>query len=422
MALENPTRIRRSCGPRLLALGRLAFAGLFCLVTPACGGSEGSGADSAPAATGVPPLSSSTGRGSGTGGRVTDSTASESADPASSSTSGALEGTDASSGIGRSLDVPGNGCEPLGEGCPQERIPIVLDTDANHGVDDQNAIAFIVFRQDVFDIRAMVSNSTPGTSIGGMHDELEDIVAVCGAAGQFPLGRGPEQGNNFEQLRDQVGNDDFDGKAAVELIVQAANNVVEGKLRLVSIGKVTNTALALEMDPEIAGKISFHMMGTGFPHSMGLGGPNEADAEALRQIFDSGMEIHITPGAGNAANILLASHEQMRDLEGFGVVVDPPVLVRSRDASFDQFGDWVLHRWNNGDVPDPKQIWDLGALIPLVDPGLATPTDYGAPDVSGGELVPRPDNENRVTVWDDFDAEASIAQLLDAVRTPRRAI
>lgn len=307
----------------------------------------------------------------------------------------------------------------------QKTIPIVIDTDANHGVDDQPAVAYTIFRQDIFDIRGMVSNVTPGGgTIDNFHNELVDIVALCGAAGQFPIGKGPtytEGFEDFEKLKEKSGN--YNGKEAVDLILAAANAddiSSTNKLVIVSIGRATNTALAIYKDPGIIDKVVFRMMGTGFPEEMNLT-TNGSDAGALKEIFNSGMEIHITPGWAIYQELpygLMISHDQMKSLEGYGLVVNPPVMVRSRNKSFDQFGDWALNRWNHGDVPDPKQMWDFGALLPMSAPDLATGKQYGAPDVINGKLVKRSDNPNKVVVWSDYLREAGIQNLLDAVKNP----
>ena len=303
----------------------------------------------------------------------------------------------------------------------QKKIPLVLDTDANHGVDDQPATAYAIFRQDVFDIRGMTSNVTPGGgTIDGFHNELVDIVALCGAKNQFPIAKGPDFTEGFEDFEKLKNRNDFEGIEAVNLIINAANapDISEdNKLIVVAIGRSTNMALAIYKDPSIISKVTYRFMGTGFPEEMNLT-TNGADAGALKQIFNSGMEIHITPRWSiyqDPPYGLMITHKQMKSLEGQGLVVDPPVYVRSRKASFDQFGDWALNRWNNGDVPNPKQMWDFGALLPITKPNMATGKEYGAPDVVNGFLVKRPDNKNRVTVWSDFDRSNGINHLLETV-------
>ena len=308
-----------------------------------------------------------------------------------------------------------------------EHIPIVIDTDALHGVDDQMAIAFAIFRQDVFDIKGMVSNWTPNDSnytISDMHNELVDIVALTGAEDQFPLRKGSRYSNNFNNLKEKIDNgEDFDGKEAARLIMNAAIANNNGKLSVISIGRVTNTALAIALSKhngnDITNKISFHMMGTNFPNDLGLDGPNESDRGALRYILNSGTKIYITPGFAITGSVSVHPFE-MKVLEGHGPVINPAIFIRSRGRYFDQFGDWVLNRWNESGIGDPRRLWDLGIIAPLLNPDLATITEYGAPDVVGNSLVKRPNNTNKVKVWSNFNGTATINSLLEAVKNPQQ--
>jgi hypothetical protein len=161
------------------------------------------------------------------------------------------------------------------------------------------------------------------------------------------------------------------------------------------------------------------MMGTNFPDDLGLEQPNDSDKGALKYIFNSGTEIHITPGFAITGSVSVHPFE-MKALEGYGPVVNPTVFVRSRGRSFDQFGDWVLNRWSESGVGDPRNLWDLGIIAPLLNADLASLTEYGAPDVVGNRLVKRPDNSNRVKVWSNFNGSATINSLLEAVKNPRQ--
>jgi hypothetical protein len=42
------------------------------------------------------------------------------------------------------------------------RIPVLLDTDANNELDDQHAIAYMLFSGDVFDVEGISVNRTRG--------------------------------------------------------------------------------------------------------------------------------------------------------------------------------------------------------------------------------------------------------------------
>ena len=79
----------------------------------------------------------------------------------------------------------------------QKKIPIILDTDANNELDDQHAIAYMLFSQDIFDIRAITINETySGGEVKNHLDEATRIVNLCGFENRIIL--------NFTKIR--IGN------------------------------------------------------------------------------------------------------------------------------------------------------------------------------------------------------------------------
>src|SRR5688500_11316883 len=68
---------------------------------------------------------------------------------------------------------------------------VLLDTDANNELDDQHAIAYLLFSGDVFDVEGITVNRTRG---GGDVEqqalEAERIVTLAGLQKVFPVIRG----------------------------------------------------------------------------------------------------------------------------------------------------------------------------------------------------------------------------------------
>jgi len=61
------------------------------------------------------------------------------------------------------------------------RIRLILDTDANSELDDQHAIAYMLFNGDVFDVEGITVNRTRrGGGIDKHIAEAERIVRLCG--------------------------------------------------------------------------------------------------------------------------------------------------------------------------------------------------------------------------------------------------
>src|SRR5688500_436166 len=78
---------------------------------------------------------------------------------------------------------------PAQSGKPLVRV--LLDTDANNELDDQHAIAYLLFSGDVFDVEGITVNRTRG---GGDAEaqakEAERIVTLAGLQKVFPVIRG----------------------------------------------------------------------------------------------------------------------------------------------------------------------------------------------------------------------------------------
>ena len=143
---------------------------------------------------------------------------------------------------------------------------VIFDTDANNELDDQHAIAYLLFNQDIFEIVGITTNRTyNGGSIENHTAEAVRIVKMCDAWGQFPVLSGAD--GTYEEIKPHLAESNFDGHEAVNLIIEKAHETKSGKLLLFPVGKMTNIALALEKDPAIIPKVKVVWMGTQIPYS-----------------------------------------------------------------------------------------------------------------------------------------------------------
>src|SRR6476620_3363788 len=123
--------------------------------------------------------------------------------------------------------------------------PVLLDSDANNELDDQHAIAYMLFSGDAFDVEGISVNRTRGGGDVEMQArEAERVVKLAGLARVFPVYRGAN--GSFAEIAPHVGERDFDGKAAVDMILTESKKARPQKLVLVPIGKLTNIALSLK--------------------------------------------------------------------------------------------------------------------------------------------------------------------------------
>jgi inosine-uridine nucleoside N-ribohydrolase len=171
-----------------------------------------------------------------------------------------------------------------------ERIRVILDTDANNELDDQHAIAHLLFNSHLFDVEGITVNRTrAGGGIERHHAEAARIVELCGMSGRFPLRRGAS--GSFEQIRGELGRPGFDGQDAVDLILARARARDPRPLVLLPIGKLTNVALALAKDPAIAAKLRVSWLGSNYPEPGEYNQTN--DEAALSYLLETGVPFEI---------------------------------------------------------------------------------------------------------------------------------
>ncbi|MCB0847744.1 MAG: nucleoside hydrolase, partial [Bacteroidetes bacterium] len=140
--------------------------------------------------------------------------------------------------------------EPTSEIQETAKIPVIFDTDANNELDDQHALAYLLFNGETFDVKGITVNATrSGGGIDDQYAEAERVLKLCTLDGKIPLYHGADA--DFETIRENVGKTDFDGHKAVDFIISEAKKDHGQKLVLLPVGKLTNIALALEKAPEI---------------------------------------------------------------------------------------------------------------------------------------------------------------------------
>ena len=120
-----------------------------------------------------------------------------------------------------------------------DKVRILLDTDANNEIDDQQAIAYMLLSGDTFIVEGLTVNRTNnGGDIEEQAKEAERVVKLCALHPQLPVIRGAS--GSFAEIAPHLHESEFDGFAAVNLIIQRAHSPSTQKLVVLAIGKLTN--------------------------------------------------------------------------------------------------------------------------------------------------------------------------------------
>lgn len=287
-----------------------------------------------------------------------------------------------------------------------ESIKVIFDTDANNELDDQHALAYLLFNRAKFDLKAVTVNTTyNGGDIDEQFEEADRVMRLCNAT-DIPLLKGAD--GSFESILDEIEIEDFDGHRAVDFIIREALNIKEGKIVFIAVGKLTNLALALKKEPKIASKIRLVWLGSNYPEP---GEYNlENDIAAMNYLLDSSLDFEVvTVRYGKASGtdaVRVTKKDIIQNMPGKGPKAT--VEVRGRHGNtFNRIGDYSVSLFENCDYygdPPSRALFDMAAVAIVKNPDWAKSTSIPAPVMEEGHWKQRPDNQREILIWEHFNS------------------
>lgn len=310
------------------------------------------------------------------------------------------------------------GVRKPGGGGSADKIRVVFDTDANNELDDQHALAYLLFNGDRFDVEGVTVNATVnGGAIDEHYREAERVLKLSTLHPDIPLLRGAN--GRFAAIASRTGQSDFDGVDAVDFIIERALEDSDRELVLLAVGKLTNVALALKKNPGIADKMTVYWLGSNYPHPGEYNQGN--DVPAMNFVLDSDVPFSIVtvrygqPSGTDAVRVTLADIQ--RHMPGRGPRTDTPVTGR-HGVAFSTFGDYSVNLFEHinfqGDPPS-RALFDMAAVAILKNPRWASSRLLSAPTLLNDVWVDRPNNARKIVLWEDFDESAILADFFDSV-------
>ena len=285
-----------------------------------------------------------------------------------------------------------------------EKTRVILDTDANNELDDQHAIAYMLFNGNSFDVEGITVNKTEaGGGIAQHFEEAERVVKLCDLDKTITVYKGAN--GSFEKIKDHVTEPTFDGVNAVNFIIERANAKSARKLVLLPIGNLTNIALALHKAPSIASSVRIVWLGSNYPTP---GEYNQVDdIPALNYILDLKVDFEIAlvrygkPSGTDAVKASLA--EIKGKMPGLGPHISKPVVGRHGNE-FSNFGDYAVDLFENMGS-EWRALYDMAAVAIVKNPSWASSSRIPSPTIVQGEWIERPANPRKITIWENFDKE-----------------
>lgn len=298
------------------------------------------------------------------------------------------------------------------------KLKILIDTDANNELDDQHALAYAFLNSDVFDIAGVtVNNTRGGNGIQGQYDEAFRIIRLMNFENKIPLLKGADK--SYAEIVPSIEKNDFDGKPAVDFIIQEAMKMTNEKLVLVPVGKLTNIALAIKKEPKIVDKIRIVWLGSNYP------GPGEYnldnDTTSVNPVIESGVPFEMVTvrygePSGTAA-VTVTMEEINTFLKGKGPKCSEPVEGR-HGGSFNCFGDYSANLFEHAEMhgnPPSRALFDMAAVAILKNPGWAEKKEVPAPRLSGIDWIEQSGNPNKIAIWENFNRDSIVNDLFSLI-------
>jgi purine nucleosidase len=298
---------------------------------------------------------------------------------------------------------------------------VLLDSDANNELDDQHAIAYLLFSGDAFDVEGITVNRTRG---GGDVElqalEAERIVTLAGLRRVFPVIRGAN--GSFAEIAPHIREKRFDGHAAVDAIIEQAKASTSQPLVLLPVGKLTNVALALLKDPSIASKVRIVWLGSNYPEPGEYN--QENDEGALQYVLDTDVPFEIALvryGTPSGTDHVRATREEIHQrMPGKGPRIRVPITGR-HGGKFATFGDYSVNLFDHIELsgtPPSRALYDMAAVAIVKNPAWAHARKIPAPKLENGKWAERPGNARTITIWENFDREAILKDFFATMDRP----
>jgi hypothetical protein len=305
------------------------------------------------------------------------------------------------------------GCQKQ-EAKTEKKIRVIFDTDTNNELDDQHALAYLLFNQSTFKIEGITINTTSsGGNIEKQYAEAKRVLKLC-AADTLPVLKGADQ--SFQDILPNLDSGAYDGKDAVDLMIEQAHKAAEGKLVILAVGKLTTVALAVAKDPAIAKQIRLVWLGSNYPEP-GEHNQNN-DTIAMNYLLNSDIEFEMVTvrygkPSGTAA-VVITQQEVNKLMPGLGPRIATPVTGR-HGGEFYCFGDYSVNLFEHIDYhgdPPARALFDMAAVAIVKNPTWAEQHSIPAPIFINNQWVERPNNKRSMVVWENFKSKEIIDDLV----------
>ena len=313
------------------------------------------------------------------------------------------------------VSIPLIVCQPR-EKQETKKIRVIFDTDTNNELDDQHALAYLLFNQSSFNIEGITINTTSsGGGIDLQYAEAKRVLQLCDAD-TFPVLKGADR--SFQEILPSIDSSNYEAKEAVDLIIKMAHQPATDKLVVLAVGKLSNVALAVAKDPSLADLIRLVWLGSNYPEPGEHNQDN--DTLAMNYLLNSAIDFEMVTvryGKPSGTDAVQITKEEVNTvMPGLGPHIKNPVTGR-HGGEFYCFGDYSVSLFEHIDYhgdPPARALFDMAAVAIVKNPSWAHVREHPAPLFTQGAWMERPANTHKIKIWENFDKEKIIQDFLNS--------
>lgn len=277
-----------------------------------------------------------------------------------------------------------------------DKINVILDTDIYNECDDQFALAYLLKSQERFNIEAITvapyHHDNNISIIEGNEKSYNEIIKICKYLNFDTTNK------VYKGSEDYLQNNYNETTKAVEKIIEIA--LKNEKTYILSIGAITNIAIAILKEPKIIDRIEIIWLGG---NSL-LQNKNDEfnfrqDIKAVKTIFESNAKLTIIPCKNVASNLITSIYELEHFLKGKN-----------------ELCDYLCQRFYNDGVhgiQERRVIWDISVIAYMLNKSWFMSEEISCPRIREDSSYELTNNNHKITMINYIDVNKVYTDLFN---------
>lgn len=277
-----------------------------------------------------------------------------------------------------------------------DKINVILDTDTYNECDDQFALAYLLKSQERFNIEAITvapyHHDNNISIIEGNEKSYNEIIKICKYLNFDTTNK------VYKCSEDYLQNNYNETTKAVEKIIEIA--LKNEKTYILSIGAITNIAIAILKEPKIIDRIEIIWLGG---NSL-LQNKNDEfnfrqDIKAVKTIFESNAKLTIIPCKNVASNLITSIYELEHFLKGKN-----------------ELCDYLCQRFYNDGVhgiQERRVIWDISVIAYMLNKSWFMSEEISCPRIREDSSYELTNNNHKITMINYIDVNKVYTDLFN---------